>query len=94
MGTNSVPDDGQYHLIQNGEIVMSTRSKAKASARYKQLRDELSSDEVPAEKPDPAELLRRMKAESEINAMMRASAAAKRTNATYKRGTAARWKST
>jgi hypothetical protein len=93
MGTDAVPDDDRYHVLLNGEIVLSTGSKARALKAYKELRQELAPDNSGASRPDPDELLKRLKAEVEINAVMGASSAAKRAHATYKRGTAARWKS-
>jgi hypothetical protein len=93
MGTDAAPADGQYHVLLNGAIVLSTPSKSKAAAVYRQLREKLGAGEPQEKRPDSTELLRRLKAEADINSMMAASAAAKRAHATYKRGTPARWKS-
>lgn len=35
-GTESVPNDGRYHVTKNGELVGSFRSHAKALLRYKE----------------------------------------------------------
>jgi hypothetical protein len=94
MGTDAVPDDGMYHVLLNGEPVLSTASKRKALARYKELREELAGDYERTPPHDRQELLRKLKADAEIRAVLAASSNAKRAHATYKRGTAARWKST
>jgi len=93
MGTDAVPDDGRFHVLANGDDVLSTASKAKALAKYRKLREELGGDEARAAEPDPEELLRKLRADAEITAVLAASSQAKRAHATYKRGTAVRWKS-
>jgi hypothetical protein len=92
-GTEAVPDDGMFHVLVNGEDVLATESKQKAFARYKTLREQLAGDDERAAPPDRDELLRKLKADAEITAVLSASSQAKRAHATYKRGTAARWKS-
>jgi hypothetical protein len=92
-GTDAVPDDGMFHVLLNGEARLSTESKQKATAMYKALREQLASGRGGAAAPDRAELMRKLKADMEITAVLAASSRAKRAHATYKRGTAARWKS-
>jgi hypothetical protein len=36
-----VPDDGQFHVVLNGEEVFASRSQKAATARYRALKDEL-----------------------------------------------------
>ncbi len=36
-----VPDDGQFHVVLNGEEVFVSRSQKAATARYRALKDEL-----------------------------------------------------
>jgi hypothetical protein len=93
MGTDAVPDDGMFHVLLNGEDVLATESKQKALARYKALREQLADDDEGAAPPDRDELMRKLKADAEITAVLAAPSRAKRAHATYKRGTAARWKS-
>lgn len=38
--TEAAPDDGNYHVIVNGEVVFSSSSKTGALQRYRALRDE------------------------------------------------------
>ena len=40
-GTEGVPDDGQFHVVLNGEEVFSSRLQKAATARYRALKDEL-----------------------------------------------------
>ncbi len=40
-GTEGVPDDGQFHVVLNGEAVFVSRSQKAATARYRALKDEL-----------------------------------------------------
>jgi hypothetical protein len=91
MGTEGVPDDGQYHVVLNGDLVLSTSSKSKALARYRALRSELGGDRGYAA-PDPEELLRKLRADAEIGAVLAESSRAKRANATHKRGGVTKWK--
>jgi hypothetical protein len=40
LATESVPDDGSYHVVLNGEVVFSSPSKTRALRQYRTLRDE------------------------------------------------------
>lgn len=39
-GTADVPDDGRYHVVVDGEIVLSTRVEAAAIAEFDDLREQ------------------------------------------------------
>ena len=93
MGTDAVPDDGQYHVMLNQDLVFSSGSQVKALSRYRELRDELTRGRSSGKTPHPAEILRKLKADAEISALLAASSQAKRSNATHRRGGVARWKS-
>jgi hypothetical protein len=54
-GTATVPDDGQYHVIVNGEIILSTKVFDLAKIIYEEQREELR---VAAGDPDPREIIR------------------------------------
>lgn len=63
-GTPPVPDDGKYHLMDDGEIVYSTANEAIALAQL-----EVREEEKAAANPQltsPRELLRRESAFSDI----------------------------
>lgn len=92
-GTDAVPDDGQYHVILNQDLVFSSGSQARALSRYRELRDELTRGRSNGKTPHPAEILRKLKADGEISALLAASSQAKRSNAMHRRGGVARWKS-
>ncbi len=55
-GTAAAPDDGQYHVILNGKIVLSTRVLEFAKITYEEQREELR---IAAGDPDPREIIRR-----------------------------------
>ena len=66
-GTDEVPDDGRYHLVQAGVVTYSTSSEAIALARL-----ELAQEEAEAANPhlvSPRELLRRESAFGDIMAV-------------------------
>jgi hypothetical protein len=94
MGTDAVPDDGRFHVLVDGVSVLSTASKAKALSKYREIREQLGEGRDVGQRPDPGELLRRLKADAEITAVLAASSRAKRANATLRRGGVGRWKST
>ncbi|MDP9331437.1 MAG: hypothetical protein M3P11_12465 [Actinomycetota bacterium] len=93
MGTDAVPDDGQYYVTLNQDLVFSSGSQVKALSRYRELRDELTRGRSSGKTPHPAEILRKLKADAEISALLAASSQAKRSHATHRRGGVARWKS-
>jgi hypothetical protein len=65
-GTTAVPDDDQYHVVVNGQIVLSTRVFDLAKITYEEQREELR---LAAGDPDPREVLRRENARREMRAM-------------------------
>lgn len=65
-GTAAVPDDNQYHVIVNGQIVLSTRVFDLAKITYEEQREELR---LAASDPDPHEIIRNENAKRELRAM-------------------------
>lgn len=65
-GTADVPNDGKYHVVDNGDIVLSTAVLEYAELRYAELRE---SHRVAAGHPDPAEILARERAHKEMRAL-------------------------
>jgi hypothetical protein len=43
-GTENVPDDGRFHVLVDGEIVLSTRVEAAAIAEFEDQRNRLNAD--------------------------------------------------
>ncbi|WP_133119200.1 hypothetical protein [Mycolicibacterium agri] len=39
-GTSAVPDDGRYHVVVDGEIVLSTKVEAAAIAEFEDIREQ------------------------------------------------------
>ena len=72
MGTSAVPDDGQYHVISNGEIIVSTRVFDLAKITYEEKREELR---MAVGDPDPREIIRRETAGREVRAIRSESVA-------------------
>lgn len=70
MGTEAVPNDGQFHVVHDGEIVFSSSSKARALQEYRKRRDALLA-ETGHEAPviDPEDALRRERALAELRAV-------------------------
>ena len=65
-GTPNVVDDDQYHVIVNGNVILSTRVFELAKITYEEQRDELR---IAAGDPDPREILRRETAGRELRAI-------------------------
>jgi hypothetical protein len=65
-GTKSVPDDGQYHVLVNGEILLSTRVLDFAKITYDEQKEELR---IAAGDPDPREVIRRETAGRDVRAL-------------------------
>lgn len=61
--TDSVPPDGNYHVLLNGQVVFRTPSKARALREYRRLRDDALAKSA-SSKPevDRAAALRRARA--------------------------------
>ena len=63
MGTEAVPNDGQYHVLLDGRVVFNSSSKAKALREYLKRRDALiATTNHGAPVIDYEELLRRERA--------------------------------
>jgi hypothetical protein len=65
-GTGTVPDDGQYYVVVNGQIVLSTRVFDLAKITFDEHREELR---IAAGDPDPREILRRESGAREVRAL-------------------------
>ena len=65
-GTATVPDDGQYHVVVNGQIVLSTRVFDLAKITFDEQREELR---IAAGDPDPREIIRRESGARDVNAL-------------------------
>jgi hypothetical protein len=72
LGTPAVPDDGQYHVIANGENILSTRVFELAKIIYEEQREELR---LAAGDPDPREILRKEVAKREAQTIRSESVA-------------------
>jgi hypothetical protein len=93
MGTDSVPDDGRYHVLLDGKRVYASAQKNLALSKYRDLREELAgAPQTPT--PDSMRLLDKLRADVDIRAVQSASSQAKRANATHRRRGGTRWKST
>jgi hypothetical protein len=91
--TDTVPDDGSYYVILHGEALLVTGSKAKASACYRQLRQQFGGGGSAGAAPDKEEILRKLRAEADVSSLQAAGSRAKRAHATHRRGGASRWES-
>ena len=70
-GTDAAPDDGRFHILMDNEIVFSSKTKAFALAKYRQLRDGLLREAgVEEQRPDPEEIKRREREFYEFQAVM------------------------
>jgi hypothetical protein len=78
-GTSAVPDDDQYHVVVDGEIVLSTRVFELAKIIFEEQREELR---IAVGDPDPREILRRESAGRDIHSLRAESSShqAKKTN--------------
>ena len=67
LGTESVPDDGKYHIVLDGRVLFTTASKAQAVREYTKLRDAaLAQRGSSPPGVDRAEALRRARAFDEL----------------------------
>jgi hypothetical protein len=74
-GTAAVPDDGQFHVIAEGKIVFSHKSRPRALAQYRRLRDDLTKGpHTDPKKRDVGQALRKEIAEAGARALKAASA--------------------
>ncbi len=70
-GTDSVPDDGRFHVVLGGQVVFSSRRKSAALAHYRSLRDDLLRNAGIAQTaPDPEETRRRERQFYDFQAVM------------------------
>lgn len=85
-GTETVPDDGFYHVILLGEIVFRSRSQARALEEYRKQRDRLLGAGATAKlKIDAVEALRRQRLLRDLDALRGEARLSKRKKA-LKRG--------
>jgi len=71
-GTDRVPDDGRYHVIVDGETVLSTRVEALALVEFDEIRE--------ARKAPGRELLMRERAAQDVHAFRAANYAEKQSH--------------
>jgi hypothetical protein len=81
-GTATVPDDGQYHVVVNGQIVLSTRVFDLAKITFDEQKEELR---IARGDPDPREILRKESASRDVGSL-RAHSAALQAKKTSRRG--------
>ena len=81
-GTNAVPDDDQYHVLVNGQVVLSTRVFELAKITFEEQRDELR---IAAGDPDPREVLRRESAMRDVTSL-RAQSSGQQAKKTRRKG--------
>lgn len=66
-GTKAVPDDGRFHVLLEGRVILSTASRARGLSEYTRQRDLLlSKAEKRPQVRDRSEALRRERAEYEL----------------------------
>jgi hypothetical protein len=65
-GTGSVPDDGQFHVVVDGDIVLSTRVLDYARIIYDERREEIR---VSRGDPDPKKIIQAEEAKRNMRAM-------------------------
>jgi hypothetical protein len=71
-GTQAVPDDENFHVIVNGEIILSTSVFEYAKIIYEEKREEIR---VSRGDPDPLEVIRAEEAGRNMRAMRREAVA-------------------
>jgi hypothetical protein len=87
-GTEAVPNDGAFYVLLQGEIVFQSKTKNRALAEYRRIRDDLLADH-PGQKLSPDEVraaLARERSSMEVAGMLAASSRNKRAKATAKGG--------
>jgi len=67
-GTQAVPDDGNFHVIVDGEIILSTPVFEYAKIVYEEKREEIRVNQGD---PDPLEVIRAEEAGRNMGAMRR-----------------------
>ena len=86
-GTDSVPDDGRYHVVVGGDVVFSSKAKSAALRRYRSVRDEfLQKSGIERKIPNPEETRRRERQFYDFEAVMSESMRQRTMNAKRKGG--------
>jgi hypothetical protein len=85
-GTGSVPEDGLFHVLLNGQEVFSSNSQREALAKYRELKESLLSAGQPRESraAKTREALHREMADRQVGAFLSQSARQKRAKAVRK----------
>lgn len=86
-GTSSVPNDGRFHVVVDGNVVFSSRAKSTALTRYRSLRDDLLRKAgIEQRRPDPEETKRREREFYDLQAVMSESTRQRTISAKRKGG--------
>ena len=86
-GTSSVPDDGRFHVVVDGNVVFSSKVQSAALTRYRSLRDDLLQKAGIEQRPsDPEETKRREREFYDFQAVMSESMWQRTKNAKRKGG--------
>jgi hypothetical protein len=85
-GTESVPDDGHYHVLLDGREVFASSSEREALSEYRRLRDAVMTSEPRRDPASVREALRREMADRQAASLLAESARLKRAKATKKGG--------
>lgn len=87
-GTSSVPDDGRFHVILQGQLQFSSSSEREALNEYRRLRDSLAepSDRPRIPEKSITEAIRKAAADNEARAFLAQSSREKRAKATRRGG--------
>jgi len=86
-GTSSVPNDGRFHVVVDGNVVFSSKAKSTALTRYRGLRAELLQKAgIEQTQPDPEETRRRERQFYDFQAVMTESMRQRTINAKRKGG--------
>ncbi len=88
-GTDVVPNDGQWHIVFDGEVVASFASEKKARAEYRQRRDLLVAEtgfQTSFRLPTSEEVLRREALDRELSALQAEARRSKRAKAVRRGG--------
>lgn len=86
-GTDSVPNDGRFHVVLDSNVVFSSRAKSIALTRYRSLRDDLLRKAgIEQRPPDPEETKRREREFYDLQGVMTESMRQRTINAKRKGG--------
>ena len=83
-GTESVPDDGRFHVVMAGTVIFTAASEKDALREYRRLRDHLQPPK--SKSVDVRKILEREVAEREASRFLADSSRAKRAKARRKGG--------